>query len=195
MIFTTTYKKNNPSLLAQLKEANKYLPWINEAAKKYDLQPSVIAGLGSRESHWGLALQPEGPEGTGDFATRKPKPPIRHGGLPSDGLGYGRGQLQIDYDWHEFARTGKWRDPRENILYGCGVMANCLKFMSLRLNSDLDLSGREILRAVLAAYNAGSTRTIKAIKEGIDVDTNTSGHNYSTDVLDRAGWFQLKGWA
>jgi hypothetical protein len=28
----------------------------------------VIAGIGSRESHWGLLLNPPGPSGTGDLA-------------------------------------------------------------------------------------------------------------------------------
>jgi hypothetical protein len=40
---------------------------IMDAAEKYNLQPSIIAGLGSRESLWGLALKPKGPAGTGDF--------------------------------------------------------------------------------------------------------------------------------
>lgn len=190
MIFMTTYEKNNPSLLAQLWEANKYEPWINEAAEKYRLKPCVIAGLGSRESHWGLALDPEG---TGDFAKRRPKLPDRPGTLPDDGLGFGRGLLQVDFDWHEFARIGKWKDPRENILYGCKILAGCLEFISPRL--DHDLPEREILRTVLAAYNTGSARTLRAIKEGIDVDANTSGRNYSTDVLNLAGWFQLYGWS
>uniref|UniRef100_A0A6M3JSB1 Transglycosylase n=1 Tax=viral metagenome TaxID=1070528 RepID=A0A6M3JSB1_9ZZZZ len=208
MIFTTTYEKDNPELLAQLREANKYLPWINEAATKFGLQPCVIAGLGSRESHWGLALNPEGPEGTGDFAKRKPKPPERQGTLPDDGRGFGRGLLQIDFDWHVFARTGKWRDPRENILYGCRVLADCLKRILEKISEEplrgrfdydfpLFLGKREhqIIRANLAAYNTGSARPLRDIKEGIDVDTSTSGHNYSTDVLSRAGWFQLQGWA
>lgn len=201
MIFNTTYEKNNHSFLAQLKEANKYLPWINEAAKKYSFQPSVIAGVASRESHWGLALNPEGPEGTGDFAERNPKLPARHGKLPPDGRGFGRGLMQVDFDWHEFARTGKWMDPRENILYGCKILADCLRFMSSsgnpRVDAGLghDFPERETLRAVLAAYNAGSSRTIQAIREGVDVDINTSGHNYSADVLNRAGWFQLQGWS
>jgi len=193
MNFSTTYEKDNPSLLAQLKEANKYQPWIDEAAEKYHLQPCVIAGIGSRESHWGLALKPEGPEGTGDFGARPIRPPTRTSSLPPDGLGYGRGLMQIDFDWHEFAQYGEWRNPRENILYGCSVMTDCFEFIKSRL--DQSLPGRETLRAVLAAYNTGSARTLKAIKEGVDVDTNTSGHNYSVDVLNRAGWWQLHGWA
>lgn len=190
MIFTTTYEKDNPSLLAQLKEANKYLPWINEAAQKFNLQPSIIAGLGSRESHWGLALKPEGPEGTGDFIERRPKK-FRPGTLPSDGLGFGRGLLQIDFDWHEFARIGKWADPRENILYGCKLINEPI-FKKSRLGGNF--SEKDSLRACLAAYNAGAWRVLRDIKQEIDVDTHTSGRNYSADVINRAGWFQLQGW-
>ena len=191
MIFTTTYEKEDTSLMAQLREANKYLPWINEAAEKYSIQPSIIAGLGSRESQWGLDLNPEGPSGTGDFTERRPKPPERPDKLPSDGLGFGRGLLQIDFDWHEFARSGKWMDPRENILYGCSILrqtrANFLGFGDI-------LREYGLLRAMLASFNAGTGNALRGMALCLDVDTNTRGHNYSADVLNRAGWFQLQGW-
>lgn len=194
MIFPTTYKKDDPSLLAQLKEANKYLPWINEASSKYHIQSCIIAGLGSRESHWGLALKPEGPEGTGDFTPRHCAGRVtafRSDTLPSDGLGFGRGLMQIDYDWHEFARTGKWQDPRENILYGCSVLADSLKICERRLKSADD---KDLLRITISGYNAGTSRVISCILGGGDVDELTSGKNFSADVLNRAGWFQSQGW-
>lgn len=182
MIFDTTYKKDDPSLLAQLKEANKHLPWINEASRKYHIQPCIIAGLGSRESHWGLALKPQGPKGTGDN-------------------GHGKGLLQIDDRWHEFARTGKWVDPRENILYGCSVLADSLKVCKRRLKSATGSfvfsecpDDRALLRAGIAGYNAGASRVISCIVGKGDIDELTSGKNFSADVLSRAGWFQVQGW-
>jgi hypothetical protein len=47
---------------------------------------------------------------------------------------------------------------------------------------------------MVAAYNCGATATLNAIQAGLDVDAKTTGKDYSKDVLNRAGWFQLQGW-
>jgi len=143
-------------MLKQLNEAKKYRGLIEDLARRHDFLPSVICGMGSRESHWGLALTPPGPGGRGDFAQRRPRG-NRRTPEPPDGGGYGRGLLQIDYDWHEFARD-------------------------------------QMLRAMIAAYNGGATATLNAIQAGQDIDANTTGKDYSKDVLNRSGWFQLHGW-
>src|SRR3990170_9047060 len=88
---STTYPKNHPALLKQLQEASKYKLIIEEAAERFRFQSCIIAGLGSRESHWGLALFPPGPEGTGDFVPRIKTKPFRTTPLPPDRLGFGRG--------------------------------------------------------------------------------------------------------
>ncbi len=188
--FSTSYAKNNSTMLAQLEEAHKYKAFIEEAARRYQFQPAVLCGIGSRESHWGLALKPPGPGGRGDFARRPPRGD-RKTAIPPDGPGYGRGLMQIDYDWHEFARTGKWYSARDNILYACTVLESARKFFAkqtLRLNED------QTLRAILAAYNAGATATTRVLEAGKDVDAATTGKDYSRDVLNRSGWFQLHGW-
>ncbi len=188
--FDTTYNRNNASMLKQLQEANKYKKFIEEAARRYNFKSSIICGIGSRESHWGLALTPPGPGGRGDFAERGP----RRKGLsvhPLDGPGYGRGLMQIDYDWHEFARTGNWQNPRENIMYADKVLDDARKFFQRKASH---LSEDEMLRATIAAYNAGLTAIWRAILEKADVDTKTTGKDYSRDVLNRSGWFQLHGW-
>ena len=306
MKFETTYTSDNQSLLEQFTEAQRYHPYIMDAAEKYNLQPSIIAGLGSRESLWGLALKPKGPAGTGDFRERKFPTPYRTGHLPPDG-GFGRGLLQIDFDAHEFARGDRWKDPLENILYGCKVLAQCMGIIKRKVATGIGnaatglavatghdalatafgaaaagysaaaaghdavaaesgcaasvhdvvtiafgaaaactgdgasgpvnvaaghdavtsafsgtafscvatdlavasgpgnvaaghdamatgLSDREILRAALASYNAGPGRILKALREAKDIDYYTTGRNYSSDVLNRAGWFQAHGW-
>jgi hypothetical protein len=185
----TNLDYNNRTMLSQLNEAQKYRSIIEEASRRYDVEPAIICGIGSRESHWGLALKPPTPAGTGDFAKRKPRGD-RKTALPPDGGGYGRGLVQIDYDWHEFARTGNWRSPKENIFYGCQVMDQARTFFNKRTN----LSQSTLLRAILAAYNGGATATLKAIQNGLDVDAYTTGGDYSRDVLNRAGWFELHGW-
>ncbi|EIJ42299.1 transglycosylase family protein [Beggiatoa alba B18LD] len=188
--YPTTYAANNATLMRQLTEVKKYNTYINEAVRLYPyLTPAIIAGIGSRESQWGLALTPPTPAGRGDFARRAPRGE-RTTPEPPDGGGYGRGLMQIDYDWHEFARTGNWQSPRENILYACKVLDDARRFFQQRLN----LREADLLRATIAAYNAGATATLNAITAGLDMDANTTGKDYSRDVLSRAGWFQLQGW-
>lgn len=187
---STTLDKDNATMLNQLQEANKYRGAIENAARRYDFQPAIICGIGSRESHWGLALRPPGPAGRGDFSKR-PARGNRKTAEPPDGPGYGRGLMQIDYDWHEFARTGNWQSPTENILYGCKVLDDARRFFE---QQNVSLSDIDRLRAMIAAYNCGATATLQAIRAGADMDANTTGKDYSADVLNRGGWFQLQGW-
>lgn len=56
---------------------------------------------------------------------------MRTGPLPPDGA-FGRGLMEIDFDAHEFASTGNWQEPGENILYGCKVLAESLEFIRLK---------------------------------------------------------------
>jgi len=187
---TTSYSKEDPQMLKQLQEAYKYKSFIEEAAQKYAFQPAIICGIGSRESHWGLALKPPGPGGRGDFARRRPRGE-RRTPEPPDGPGYGRGLMQIDYDWQEFARTGKWYSARDNILYGCLVLDQARRFFQQQSGK---LTGELLMRAIVAAYNGGATATLRALEAGNDVDANTTGSDYSKDVFNRSGWFQLHGW-
>lgn len=189
--FSTTLGRNDPTMLKQLREAKRYKHIIEDVARRYSyLRPSVICGMGSRESHWGLALTPPGPAGRGDFAQRRPRGE-RYSSEPPDGGGYGRGLMQIDYDWHEFARTSKWQDPRENLIYACTVLDKARTFLN---NAGFRLSEEQMLQAIIAAYNGGATATMRAIQAGLDIDANTTGLDYSKDVLNRTGWFQLHGW-
>lgn len=88
--------------------------------------------------------------------------------------GYGIGLMQIDRRFHErFARTHRPRDNRANVLYA----ARLLK----------DLLGRfgGVKKYALAAYNAGPDDVVRALRQGVPVDTYTTGGDYSTDVLSR----------
>lgn len=189
-VFETTFAPANASLVKQLEAAMPYKGAIDEGASRYELQPALIGGIGSRESQWGLALSPVGPAGTGDFAKRGFPTQFRSGPLPPDG-GFGRGLMQIDFDAHPFARTGNWKDPRENILYGCSVLNDCRSFLQRKTN----LQGRALLQAAVAAYNCGPGNVLTAIRDGRSVDFYTAGRDYSADTLNRAGFFQMHGWA
>lgn len=172
--FHTTYAPSNARLLKQLKVVREnYLPFIEKAAAQANVPPSIICGVGSRETEWGLspALDVPGPGGKGDH-------------------GHGRGLMQIDDRSHEFARTGKWQDPEANILYAAKVLTQSANYISKKFPS---LKGEALLRATLAGYNCGPGNVAKALSKGLDVDYYTAGRNYSRDTVDRAGWFQGKG--
>lgn len=166
LIFSTTYAKGE--ILSQLTEIEKrgYEALIMEAAEDFNFQPSVIGGIGSRESFWGLILTPKGPTGTGD-------------------KGHGRGLLQIDDRSHEFARTGNWKIPRDNMRYGCDLLAD-----NRAVLKSEGLTGRKLLIATLASYNAGLGAVLGALDHAVDVDSVTAGRDYGKDTIDRAGWFQ-----
>ncbi|HEX7232357.1 MAG TPA: peptidoglycan-binding protein [Candidatus Binatia bacterium] len=188
--FVTTYSKTDAALTRQLEEIKKYQGVIEQAAAKYAVPPALIAGIGSRESHWGLALNPLGPAGTGDRIARRAPTQFRTGPLPPDNCGFGRGLMQIDFDAHDFARTGKWQDPESNISYGVAVLCDARSL----LRRKTTLTGSALLRAALAAYNCGAGNVLTAIRNGYDVDFFTAGRDYSRDTLSRAGWFQLHDW-
>ncbi|MGF1499112.1 MAG: SH3 domain-containing protein [Elainellaceae cyanobacterium] len=181
-LYETAISKDNPLYKPHLNEAENptyysqsYRPFIESAAARYDwLQPSVIGGIGSRESAWGRILSPRGPGGTGDG-------------------GHGRGLMQIDDRFHaSFINTGAWRDPKASIDYGIDkVLAPNYGY----LDRNTTLEGVDLLRGALASYNAGLGSVKRALAEGRDVDYYTTGQDYSWDVLNRAGFFQLNGWA
>lgn len=172
-IFQTTYNRQDADFLKQLQALQTYAPSVRTIAARYGIQGSVIAGMGSRESRWGLALTPPGPSGTGDH-------------------GHGRGLLQIDDRWHpDFINSGQWADASENLRYGAALLRNFIDTFIKKYNWA---PGQQTLRAAIAGYNCGPRRVYEAWQAGQDFDFNTAGRNYSADVLSRAGWFQLYGW-
>lgn len=171
--FQTSYSKWDRSLLKQLEELKKYEYIVKKVAQQYNIPPSIMAGMGSRESHWGLALTPPGPNGTGDH-------------------GHGRGLLQIDDRWHvPFVQSGRWADARENIIYGGAVLKNCMAYFEKKAGWSMSF---QLIQAGVAGYNCGPRRAWDGYRMGYGVDYYTTGRNYSKDVVERAGWFQLHGW-
>ncbi len=187
----TSYPRDHAPLNPQLELVDTYRTWIEEGAQRTGVRPAIICGIGSRESDWGLGLTPAGPTGTGDRNPRSKSKPFRTGPLPPDGGGFGRGLMQIDFDAHEFARTGPWHQPEANIYYGCMVLKGSLSVIRRRT----DLEGVPQLRAGIAGYNCGAGNVLKALEQGRDVDYYTAHRDYSREVLNRAGWFHLHGWA
>lgn len=181
-LYETGISKDNSAYKAHLNEVlnptdywTSYRPYIEQAAGRYSwLDAAVVAGIGSRESAWGRLLTPRGPGGTGDG-------------------GHGRGLMQIDDRYHQgFIASGRWSNPKDNIDYAIDqVLANYYSY----LDQNTALDGRELLRGAIAAYNSGLSNVTRALSQGLDVDHYTTGQDYSWDVLNRAGFFQLNGWS
>lgn len=187
-LFTTTLDKHDIKMMREQDETRRYRGLIDDTARRAGMPQSVICGIGSRASRWGLDLKPPGPAGSSDFGKRLPND-HRSGMTPPDGAGFKRGLLQFDYDWHEFARVGNWQDPRASLRYIVEVLNKHEQF--LRQNG---VPKELILHATIASFDAGVTPVLEAFKAGKDVDCKTSKRNYSADVLNRAGWYQLQGW-
>jgi Putative peptidoglycan binding domain len=188
--FTTAYPLDHPVLLDDLHAAARYGASIVAAAAAFGMPPAIIVALGSRESRWGLTLQPKGPSGTSDFTPRPYTHPHRPEPLPADGRGFRRGLMQIDYDAHEFARSGDWQSPDANIRYACDIIGDA----RAQLRRRTVLRGRALLRGALAACNCGIGNVMRAVQHGLDLDFYTVGRNYASEVLDRAGFFEAHGW-
>jgi soluble lytic murein transglycosylase-like protein len=131
-------------------------------------------------------MRPKGPAGTGDWAPRNPR---KWGyAMPPDGLGWGRGLMQVDYAESDFGKTGNWMDPGANILFGTNELANNIKHFTSN-----PAEGVDAVRAAVAAYNCGQSAVKTAIDDGFDADHYTTGGDYSRDVLGRAAWFKANG--
>jgi hypothetical protein len=106
--------------LALPSAVGRYAGEILNAAKRYDVDPFALAAIMWNESNGGTQLKPTGPAGTGDFVPRWSGSYFKYAnpatGLPPDGLGWGRGLMQVDYGVHNAWVTGNnWRDAQTNI--------------------------------------------------------------------------------
>jgi hypothetical protein len=176
------------TLAAELATALSYRDIIAQTAASHGLPAAIVAGLGSQESGWGTSalLHPNGPSGTGDNKPRPPKPPLRPATMPTDGLGFGRGLMQIDWDAHQFARTGEWRDPQANIAYCCSLLADDRdRFVGQGFGVE------DALKAAIAAYNAGSQDAANHIKSDGLAAVIAAG-TYAGKVLARAAFYASK---
>ncbi|MDH3659991.1 MAG: hypothetical protein OEU92_08175, partial [Alphaproteobacteria bacterium] len=183
------------AMAAQLEIACGYGAVVERVAARHGFLPSVIAGLCSRRSGWGLLFSPTGVEGTRDFQARAAAAEGRRAPLPPDGLGFARGLMGLDYDRHPLARETLWRDPERNIEAAFAVIAQ----HRATLRRCTTLQGTGLLRASLGAFECGLKPVEHAIRWGLDVDSPTigrrqGGRGCGRDVLARADFFQAEGW-
>lgn len=194
-----------------------YVPMLRAAGQRYGVPSSLLAGIMWRESNAGASLKPPGPTGTGDFTPRsntslyfKYADPAT--GLPRDGLGWGRGLMQIDYGVHNaWATSSDWGNAATNIDKAASILADFYTFFRRpagpavsisaynvnrwrALKPDITsgpypdprpLSGTALAEAALAAYNAGSSNVLQALAAGLPASTPTTGGEYASWILTR----------
>lgn len=150
--------------------AAKYVwPEELEELMQEDLGPEwmvwVLAGINSRESRFGLALDKNG---KGD-------------------CGHGHGEMQIDDRSHPtFCKSNMWKDLAASLQY---IHKNVIvpSFNYLGEHAWNYLKGyEELFWATIAAYNCGPGNVLRALRAGADVDSLTTGRDYSQDVNRRA---------
>lgn len=114
----------------------QYSDPLIEAARTYGLSPWLLAGVMWRESNAGQALTPPNAGGTGDWTPRpststyfKYANPTT--GMPPDGLGWGRGLMQLDYGAENaWVINNAWWDPVVNITKAASKLADLIAYFS-----------------------------------------------------------------
>ena len=134
---------------------------IATMATRFNHRPEVLAGILLRESRGGEILDESG---LGD-------------------QGHGHGLMQIDdRSFPAFCEGERWREPEANVEFGATVLYMKRSF----LVSHTELEGSALERAAIAAYNCGEGRVVESVLQGEDVDTHTTGRDYSKAVLGYA---------
>jgi hypothetical protein len=166
----TTLAVTDRFMLQELAEYRKYKALVQYCAQYYGLPVAVLAGIGSQESRWGLALTPPGPTGTGDH-------------------GHGRGLFQVDDRWHpQHIASGDWQIPSKHIPYAAALLKQNLNGFAKATQQV----GLTLLRGGVAAYNKGLKTVVDNWNAGRDLDFATHKNiPYANLVFNRAGWFLL----
>lgn len=190
-------------------------PHAEKSGHTHGVDSCLVLGVLEREGRCGATLKPSGPGGTGDWTPRSwthigPDgvaykdqegaatryhllPPSKDGGpllcMPADGLGWGRGIMQIDYgDPSNFAFLAlllddgapAWKDAARNIDYGTQKLHHLI----------LAFGGDEFFAC--CGYNAGEKHVRAALGRASGsnrdereraADYVTTGHDYARDVL------------
>jgi hypothetical protein len=95
--------------------------------------------------------------------------------------------MQIDDRfWGRFCSGGQWKDPEANVDFGARVLSGKRSYIEARAT----LIPADLEAAAIAAYNCGEGRVVESIEAGEDVDTHTTGRDYSADVLRLAGMYK-----
>lgn len=169
---------------------SNYAEELTRAADAYGVSRYILAAIMWRESNGGATLKPQGPSGTGDFTPRSTAgryaPYMGANGLPSDGQGWGRGLMQIDYGAHNaWVISNPWWEPQVNINKAAEIYVAGRNQLSAA-----GITEPQLTPAALAAYNAGPAAVLKSLQAGQDPSASTTGGDYASWILSRVGEWQ-----
>jgi len=135
---------------------------MEAAAKKHRVPVEYLAGIASRESRGGKALNAMGYDDENqDF-----------------------GVMQVNQNYHQLEGTDA-PDSRAHIDQAAGILRDNKRQMDKKFPKWSD---EERWRAAIAAYNMGASN----VKSREQVDKGTTGGDYSQDVLIRARAFKQR---
>uniref|UniRef100_A0A3P9PX43 Lysozyme g n=1 Tax=Poecilia reticulata TaxID=8081 RepID=A0A3P9PX43_POERE len=106
---------------------------------------------------------------------------ILHNGWGDHNNGWGL--MQVDIRYHQ--KEGDW-DSEEHLRQATGILVNFIKKIQTKFPS---WSREQQLKGGIAAYNTGDGKVLSYE----NVDQNTTGKDYSNDVVARAKWYKRNG--
>lgn len=90
------------------------------------------------------------------------------------------GLMQVDKRWH--TPVGAW-DSKEHISQATGILVDMINTIQ---KTFPNWTREQQLKGGIAAYNCGPSK----VSNYHDVDSGTTGRDYSNDVVARAQWYQ-----
>ncbi|CAL8332212.1 unnamed protein product [Lota lota] len=146
----------------------KYKVIIKNVAKKHDVDPAVIAAIISRESRAGNTIFNSDPPGWGDNYNA-----------------FGLMQVDVNPSGGGHTARGAW-DSEEHLDQGTEILVYFIKRIQ---NKFPGWSTEQKLKGAVAAYNMGDGN----VHCYENVDSHTTGKDYSNDVVARAQWYKQNG--
>lgn len=194
------------------KGAEYLLPIVESVGPIYGVSPYLLLGVCYAESNFGGALKPVGPTGSGDFIPRlstpardqkmkeAPLPGVERRwlekGIPARKIdkgcwawvpttnGWGCGLMQLDYEsFYEFCKGGEWVDPAKSMDFAANMLAKKRAFLAKKFPA---LKGEDLVRATIAAYNAGEGRVAQYLTAGKSLDECTFHPGYVDKIAKKA---------
>uniref|UniRef100_A0A3B3ZP75 Lysozyme g n=1 Tax=Periophthalmus magnuspinnatus TaxID=409849 RepID=A0A3B3ZP75_9GOBI len=147
--------------MTDLERMRTYKNMITVVGQELGIDPALIAGIISRESRAGNALQ----NGWGDH-----------------GRAWGLMQVDVTPNGGGHTRVGDW-DSVEHVRQATGIL---IYFIGRIRGKFPTWTEAQHLKGAIAAYNMGDGN----VKSYEEVDKYTTGQDYSNDVVIRAQWFK-----
>ncbi|XP_070828138.1 lysozyme g-like [Chaetodon trifascialis] len=147
-----------------------YRSEINTVGSEYGIDPALIAAIISRESRAGNTLH----YGWGDYD------PVRRAYNA-----WGLMQVDVNPKGGNHTPQGAW-DSEQHLRHATGILVEFIEVMQDKFSG---LSKEKQLKGGIAAYNMGDGN----VHSYEYVDENTTGKDYSNDVVARAQWYTEHG--